>query len=178
MQSDCEENVTSDSDSDSTTSPDSAAANILSCAHLEYEDPLVQNEEVVIDESMFQPLYQGANITICGTYCAIMEYKRACKLPFTAIEKLLELLELICPANNGLPKSLYILKSFFKKRSCQVSKQKFCPDCCCEIASDKETCRNSSCHSKDVNYLYTLRPEGQIRKIVTRKYVIVIIHHY
>ena len=45
------------------------------------------SDEDCIDDKMFDPLYENANITLCGTYCALMEYKRACHLPFTAIEK-------------------------------------------------------------------------------------------
>lgn len=150
---------------------DSSSSNEIPIADLEHNNPseVDDQEEMPLDQSMFEPLYEGANITICGTYCAIMEYKRACRLPFTAIEKLLDLLALVCPANNGLPNSLYILKSFFKSRSCPVSKQKFCPECSLEIASDKAKCTTPGCQRKDVNYLYTLRPERQIRNIVKRK---------
>ena len=31
---------------------------------------------------MFEPLYEGAHITVCGAYCALMELKRVCRLPF------------------------------------------------------------------------------------------------
>lgn len=60
-----------------------------------------------IDNEMFEPVYENANITTSEAYCAIMEFKRSCHLPFTAIDKLLQLLQLLCPADNRLPQSVY-----------------------------------------------------------------------
>lgn len=79
------------------------------------DDVSLENDEANVDSNMFEPLYDGASITICGAYCALMEFKRACRLPFTTIDKLLELLHLLCPSNNKLPSSIYKLKKFFTK---------------------------------------------------------------
>ncbi len=62
--------------------------------------------------NLFDPIYENVTITLCGVLCAIMEFKRACRLPFTTIGKLLELLQLICSPNNTLPQTLYDLKKF------------------------------------------------------------------
>ncbi len=59
--------------------------------------------------NFFDPIYENVTITLCGVLCAIMEFKRACRLPFTTIGKLLELLQLICSPNNTLPQTLYDL---------------------------------------------------------------------
>ena len=45
------------------------------------------SDEDSIDDKMFDPLNENANITLCRAYCTVMEFKRACRLPFTAIEK-------------------------------------------------------------------------------------------
>ena len=56
---------------------------------------------------MFTPLYDGANITISGAYCAIMEFKRACRdyhfPPFRCCFNYCNYL--IYPAGNRLPRS-------------------------------------------------------------------------
>ncbi len=135
----------------------------------EASDSGIPDDDICVSESVFEPLYEGADITVCGTFCAIMEYKRACRLPFTAIEKLLDLLKLVCPPNNGLPRSVHVLKSFFQKYSTKETKRKFCPECSCEMDGDVECC--TSCHGKDFNYLYILKPERAIRNIVTSTYV-------
>ena len=102
-------------------------------------------EEFDIDEKMFEPLYDGANITICGAYCALMEFKRACRLPFTTIDKLLELLQLLCPPNNSLPRSTYKFKKFFQQFSSSYQKQLFCSNCLVEFRGDQSKCDNPSC---------------------------------
>ena len=58
------------------------------------------DESMDIDSELFEPLYEGASITACGAYCALMEFKRACKLPFPAMLMLLQLLQLLCPSGN------------------------------------------------------------------------------
>ena len=64
-------------------------------------------------------------------YVTIMEFKRSCCLPFSCIEKLLQLLQLLCLANNSL--YYYTLRKFFSKFSVPQSDRKFCSDCQAEI---------------------------------------------
>lgn len=90
----------------SSSDSDSSSAESHSC-DLENED------DILIDSDMFKPIYENASISLCG---AIMEYKRVCRLPFASIAKLLELLQLLCPAKNTLPQSIYIFRKFFQHR--------------------------------------------------------------
>ena len=46
---------------------------------------------------LYQPLYSGAEITICGAICAIMQFCTTYKLSYTAIGGLLRLLIILCP---------------------------------------------------------------------------------
>ena len=89
---------------------------------------------------MFKPLYNGAGISVCGAYCAIMEFKRVCRLPFTAIAMLLQLLQLICPADNKLPRSVYVWKKFFQRRSSKYTKLRFCCHCDQQLGVDDKKC--------------------------------------
>ena len=158
--------------SDSVCSSDTECSEDLPFTDTDYESFCTAHIEKCDDDTsqnLFEPLYEGVNITVCGTFCAILEYKRACKLPFTAIEKLLELLWLVCLADNSLPKSMKILKSFFQKRSHSHTKKTFCSSCQAEIVSNEEKCTTLEWDGKDIDYLYTLQPEGDIRRIVTRK---------
>ena len=68
---------------------------------------------------MFKPLFDGAGISVCGAYCAVMEFKRMCRLPFTAIAMLLQL-QLLCPPDNKLPWSVYVWKKVFPEAKFQV----------------------------------------------------------
>ena len=61
---------------------------------------LDSDDELDVDSSMFEPLYENASITVCGAYCAIMKFKCACRLPFTTIAMLLNILNLLCPPDN------------------------------------------------------------------------------
>ena len=48
------------------------------------------DDELDVDSCIFEP-----SITVYWAYCAIMEFKRACWLPFTTIAMLLNLLNLL-----------------------------------------------------------------------------------
>lgn len=82
-----------------------------------FSDSEDEDKEMELEDHMIRPIYENANITLCGAYCAIMEFKRACRLPFTAIAMLLQLLQLLCPKDNTLPKSVYVFKKFFQRFS-------------------------------------------------------------
>ena len=44
-----------------------------------------------ITDEMFEPIYPGATLTVCGAYCAIMHFKSTCRVPFTVVANLLQL---------------------------------------------------------------------------------------
>lgn len=93
------------------------------------DDTDTYEDDAVIDEKMFEPIYKDATITVCGAYCAIMEFKRSCRLPFTTIPMLLQLLQMICPGENSLPKSVYMFKKFFREQSSSYKRHQFCANC-------------------------------------------------
>ncbi len=37
------------------------------------------------NKDLFQPLCDNATISLCVAFCAILEFKRACRLPFSTI---------------------------------------------------------------------------------------------
>ena len=126
-----------------------------------------EDSDQEVDENMFEPIYDDANITVCGAYCAIMEFKHVCRLPFTAIAMLLQLLQLLCPASNKLPRSVHVLKKFFQKHSSPRIKQMFCSKCHLEMNQRK--CTNTGCEGKEADYLINLKPDRSIQMIVTSK---------
>ncbi len=72
---------------------------------------------VSIDDTpeLFEPLYPGADISVCAALCAIMQFCSSNKLSYTAIGELLKLLLLLCPFPNKLPTSFYKFKKFFQQ---------------------------------------------------------------
>jgi hypothetical protein len=62
----------------------------------------------------FAPLYSGAEVTLCGGLCAIMQFCTQNKLTYTAIDELLQLLSVLCPPTSCLPRSFFYFKKFFQ----------------------------------------------------------------
>ena len=121
------------------------------------------------DKIIFEPLYQGAQITVCGAYCAILEFKYVCRLPFTAIAMILQLLQLICPPGNKLPQSLYTFKKFFQNYNCAYSKCMLCPSCRAELEPKQQQCQNAGCVKLEPDCLIQIPPKKAIRKTVASK---------
>ena len=64
-----------------------------------------------------------------------MHFKSKCKLPFTSIDSLLELLRLICPQDSLLPKSVYYLRKFFTSLGTTQDKKEYCSYCANELGN-------------------------------------------
>ena len=86
------------------------------------------------DAKMWDPLYPGASITLCGALLAIMQFCRGNNLSYSAIDDLLKLLILLCPIPNLIPSSLHRFKKFFKHYQPAQKITKLCV-----------TCQNTTC---------------------------------
>ena len=118
-----------------------------------------------LDPSFLQPLYSGASINICMTYCIIMQYAYKYKLSYKAMEGLIHLLHLICPVPNALPKSLHKLKQFFKQFSAGFKDQKICSTCSIPF-EDKCTC---ILQSENPGHLIHMSIMKSLQSVVSRE---------
>ena len=125
-------------------------------------------------EEMFEPIYPGAHITVCGAFCAIMEFKKKCRLSFQTIGLLLQLLQLICPSENKLPRSVYYIKKFFSQFAPKHQQKKFCSICCTELHQKK--CTNCGCKNHDTNYLVDFNIEKALQSVVNSKLSFILLY--
>ena len=75
------------------------------------------------NSSYFEPLYPSAT---CGAYYSIMLYAHKFKLSNKTIHGLTKILHLFCPSPNSLPKSEYMIKTFFKQFCVPYKHQTVC----------------------------------------------------
>ena len=129
------------------------------------EEPEEGDDE--IDEDMFEPLYLGSKIIVCGAYCAIMDFKKKCRVPFATILSLLQLLQLVCPAGNKLPRSIYRIKKFFGQLGVKQTKTLYCSTCH-EGIEDK--CSKSSCPAREPDSFISMDISRQLKTILSRKF--------
>ena len=111
------------------------------------EETFSNGNNGVFDEELFNPLYSGSTTTTCGAYYATMHFAIENKLPYTAINNLLQLLKLLCPQPSNLPKSFYKLKKFFKAFGASYETKEYCVTCqssgadtaraCCSCTTEK-----------------------------------------
>ncbi len=152
----------------SSSDPEIVSISSSSDTESELEDILIEeNAEEKLEDNMFEPLYEGANISISGAYCAIMEFKRACRLPFTTIAKLLELLQLVCPANNHLPTSVHRFKKFFGQYSSECTAHYHCHVCHTEFLPGHTECTN--CANAKQDTLIVINPKKAITRVLKSK---------
>lgn len=133
------------------------------------DDDNDDDDEVLIDDDLWEPVYEGASISTVGAYCVIMEFKRACRLSFSTIAMLLQLLQLLCPSQNKLPKSIYSFKKFFQGQSNPFQRRQFCSNCKAEYQDDQKLCNNRECNSSEPDTLITFDYKKAIRRVLKRK---------
>jgi len=85
-------------------------------------------------------------VTLCGAVGAIMRFCTVSKLSCVAIEKLLRLLQVVCPSPITAYQ-VYTLKKFFKKYNLDYSLNEYCSECSeqidnCSCSADTKT----TCH--------------------------------
>ena len=127
-----------------------------------------EDEDVLIDDDFWEPVYEGANVSTVGAYCAIMEFKRACRLFFSTIAMLLQLLQLLCPSHNKLPKSIYTFKKIFQRNLIHLNVVN-CSNCKSEYQEGQKHCNNSECHFLEPDTLITFNYRKAIRRVLKRK---------
>ena len=110
-------------------------------------------------EGMFEPLYENASITVCGAYCAIMKFKALSLSPTYAV------LQLICPTAR-LPKSVYMLRKFFRQFGAPKTCQEYCSYCGAEVLG---TCLNPQCPRGDPDCFILIDTSKQFQSILSRK---------
>ncbi len=95
-----------------------------------------------------------------------MEFKRACRLPFTTIAKLLELLQLVCPANNHLPTSVHKFKKLFGQYSSECTAHYHCHVHVChtEYLPGQTECTN--CANAKQDTLIVINPKKAITRVL------------
>ena len=98
------------------------------------QDPAPSPDEIpplTVQDSpeLFEPLYAGAQISLCGAMCAIMHFCSMHSLSYSAIKDLLQLVLLLCPGPNKLPSSLYHFQKFFFKYQSKKTSTRVCSDC-------------------------------------------------
>ncbi len=92
---------------------------------------------------MMDKIYPGSTVSVLSGYCLLMEFKRLCKVSFSTMVVLLNLLQLLCPANNLLPTTKYQLLKFVKKSTSLHSKIDFCRSCSAVIKKEENVPLNS-----------------------------------
>ena len=98
-----------------------------------------------------------------------MHFKTCCRLSFSTISELLTLLQLLCPSNNKLPKSIYTLRKFFEKFSAEKEIKEYCPSCHNQV---NEKCANPACAhiNEEPDCYIKVDMKNQMKTILSRKF--------
>ena len=128
-----------------------------------------------LNDELFEPIYENTKITLCGAYCAIMEFKRVCRLPFSSLAMLLQLLQLLCPPGNNLPRTVYAFKKLFCKASLSKETHCFCADCNVQFCEGQKFCNNTACRKRESSKLIHFDITGAMKRVLLSKLKVVLI---
>ena len=128
-----------------------------------------------LNDELFEPIYENAKITLCGAYCAIMEFKRVCRLPFSSLAMLLQLLQMLCPPGNNLPRTVYAFKKIFCKASPSKETHCFCADCNVQFREGQKFCDNTACRKRESSKLIHFDITGAMKRVLLSKLKVVLL---
>jgi hypothetical protein len=120
------------------------------------------SKDVLSDANLFTPLYPGAEITLCGALCCVMQFCSHSNLSYTTIGELLKLLHVLCPSGCRLPKTFYHFKNFFESFSEEHIHQKVCLKC---------NAAECLCPPANTAHLVNLEIKRPLEVIISSKYV-------
>ena len=118
-------------------------------------------------------LSHSYNITF--SMFVLMEFKRSCRLSFTTMAMLLNLLQLICPTGNKLPTTKYQLLRFAVSSNNTHSRIDYCRFCATKLQRNQR-CPSSSCQRSEPNNIILVSPENTLQHIISgNKYLCICI---
>ncbi len=122
-----------------------------------------------MSDQMTMPIYPGSEVTVFGAYCLLMEFcKRLCRIPFTTMVVLLNLLQILCPLGNLLPTTKYQLVKFAQKATSSHSQIDFCRSCNEELGRNKR-CSSTSCPKSEPNTMLIISPDNDLQHTISGK---------
>jgi len=123
-----------------------------------------------VDDKYFEPLYEGATISIFDSYLFQLQFALRHSLTQKAFKELLELVSLHLPRPNKAPLSVYQLKKFFLNIfSCaKFTPHRYCSSCQHLLSSQEAVCPNSCLHSR-VEEFILLDLESQLKEKLSGK---------
>ncbi|KAA0721591.1 hypothetical protein E1301_Tti023124 [Triplophysa tibetana] len=129
------------------------------------DDTTSDSEQMVNDDMMRSPLYQGALVTLGQTILLLMAFAVIVGLTQDGLQTLLQILSLILPQDSHLPATKYLFKKLFKTGKYDF--HVYCPKCCCVL--ENNACKR--CHQdfdknelmKNGNFFFTLPLIDQLK---------------
>lgn len=156
-----------------TVEPESMdiACNLPESSTLGVQTPCNENTlQQSIPADLFEPIYPGSKLTICGVYFSIMHFSHKNKLTYTAIDNLLDLIALFCPEDSKIPSSFYEFRKFFQKFSSTHEKETYCFEC--ETSTNGSSCSTPNCSgSCGVGHMVHLSIEKSLQVIIASKQI-------
>ena len=119
---------------------------------------------------MFEPIYENAPISLCGAFCAIMEFKRSCNLSFSCIDRFYSFF-----SSSVLQVTVYhiqcmLSESFFRKYSTTNAKRRFCSNCEQEFSDVQQKCDKVACKNFEPNTFISFNVFNAIKRIMKSKF--------
>ena len=115
-----------------------------------------------------EPLFEGSTVTKLQACFLVFQYALRHHLSSKAFSELLLLLKILLPGSNSMPKSIYLLQSFFINNfpNVKVNDQHYCRDCHTPVKLPRYQCPNSVCRCVNFDQFITMPIGSQLIQIM------------
>ncbi|XP_034253671.1 uncharacterized protein LOC117652688 [Thrips palmi] len=132
-------------------------------------DSAMVNDDPSSSSNYDKPLYEGARITVIDTVCAILTFARTEHISAIGLGRLLQLMNLLLPVENNLPKTTESLYSNFPKGDVEFFLHYYCNKCWGFLPSKDSVCSECEVTNKKVEYFITFSVVNQLQNLFKRK---------
>lgn len=104
-------------------------------------------KNIACQQEHSEPLFEGSSVSTLQAYVMLFQYALRHHLSSKVLSELLLLLKVLLPAGNTMPRSMYLLKSFFVKAfsNIEINEQPYCRDCHTLLDQQSDQCSNILC---------------------------------
>ncbi|KAK3914472.1 LOW QUALITY PROTEIN: Phosphopentomutase [Frankliniella fusca] len=140
----------------------------IPCCTLDADEEDQVTEALLTPEHVNDPLYPGSSMSVQDCLVSLLTYAQSVKMSGQDFSKLLELLNLLLPQPNKLPKSTHHFFKCFEKDDGQLDIYYFCTICFSQRSNSKDSCPDCRDPKKQVAYFLICPMQQQLQKLYAR----------
>ncbi|KAK3931698.1 Maintenance of telomere capping protein 2 [Frankliniella fusca] len=115
-----------------------------------------------------KPLYEGSPLTVHDFMVSALSYAQSAHLTGASTAELINLIEMLLPKPNNLPKTSHMFKKYFEDNNNEIEVFFFCSNCWRSRQTQHDICDQCKGPNRKVNYFLSCSLSSQLKRLFNR----------